>query len=263
MTDELDHSDDGLAEVLARWPAPRPIAAQTRALVAALTTELPTPTRLGRVRAGWALLRAQLQIVGREIWAASAVVMGFGLLVTLAAPARADALPFLLIAPLANALAISFVYGVADSPAEELERAAPVSPRLVLLARLLPLFAFNLALGVAMSVILRLAGVDTPLPLLIGLWLAPMTLLSALAFACAVLTGSASASIAVCLGLWATQIIRQTVGADDPPALIVLLPDLSSTMALPRLYPLAFVLLLLGLWIVGRHERPFRQGGVR
>src|SRR5512139_2769975 len=169
---------------LAAWSAPTPSAQETDRLVQALPAELPARHASRSGSTLWWLLRAQLRVVQQEIWLASALVMALGLFVTLTNQhdVSPEGAPFVLIAPLVAALGIAFLYGPAAEPALEIELAAPVSPRLVVLARLLLVFAFDLALALISSVVLVVVQSAWSLWPLVLMWLVPMTFLAALAF---------------------------------------------------------------------------------
>lgn len=262
--DELE----AITQKLGRWTAPEVQPEQTTALVKMLSGELQTsgitPKKMGASDMWWLLiLRAQIRVVQTEIWAASSVVMLLGLLVTLASYTsiqNPSALPFVLIAPLTTAFAISFLYGPTEEPAIEIELSTPVSQRLILLARLTLVFGFNLVLGFIISLLLSLSGLTTPLWMLIALWLAPMTFLSALAFVTGATSGNSGVSVLLIILLWTTQVVRQQLmvsprGSD----LVSFIPDLLAVETLPLLVVLGVLLVVIGLWVVGREERWLRS----
>jgi hypothetical protein len=201
----------------------------------------------------WLLLRAQAKVVHRDIWAASALIMMLGTAVTLAlhAPTSADtALPFVLVAPVVAAMGVAFVYGPAVDPTLEIELATPVSPRLVLLARLALVFGFDLGLGLAGSAILSLLRAEISFWPLVSAWLAPMAFLSALAFLLTISSLEPGVGMLVSLGLWIVQSVARFSPANNLP-----LPDLTADAARPWLWLLAFLLGGLGFWLAGGEER--------
>src|SRR5215468_2634945 len=128
---------------------------------------------------------------------ASAVVLVAGMFATLG-----TGTPFVaLFAPAVAAAGIAYAYGPAIDPAWELSQSMAVSDRMVLLARVLAVFALNAALGMAAS-----AGSGTAAAVTFG-WLVPMTAVSALALAVAVVTRSASAGSAAGLAAWAITVL--------------------------------------------------------
>ena len=235
---------------LPAWSAPAPTAAETDRLVRRLTAALPPAKQRQSWSSAFWLLRAQLRIVQQEIWIASALVMTLGLFVTLAqqADASVEALPFVLIAPLVAALGIVFLYGPAAEPALEIELAAPVSPRLIVLTRLLLVFAFDLALGLIGSAALVVASGAWTLWPLVDMWLAPMAFLASLAFLLAMLTGDPLIGAGVCLFLRGAQVLR-LFGPFRA------WPDFLASEAQGWLWLLALIFVGAAVWLAGREAR--------
>ena len=251
-TGSVDEADRlvPIVRQLADWPAPIPTAQQTDRLVQTLTAAMPAPSSR-RALMAW-LLRAQLRVVQHEIWLASAFVMTLGVLVTLTSQPglSAEMLPLALIAPLVAALGIAFLYGPAADPSLEIELATPVSPRLIVLVRLLLVFLFDLALGLIGSVALVIAAPRSEWSLwpLVALWLAPMTFLAALAFLLSMLFVDPLIGVSICLTLWGLQVLRVF-----PP--FATLPNWLSGDLQPWLWLTAVLCVGLALWLAGREER--------
>lgn len=238
---------------LADWPAPTPTTQETDRLVQALTASLPTQRSAQVWALTWWLLHAQLRVVQQEIWLASALVMVLGLFVTLTiqpGPAP-EMLPLVWVAPLVAAVGVAFLYGPAADPALEIELAAPVSPRLVVLARLLLVFAFDLMLGLLSSVVLVALRSGWSLWPLVLLWLAPMTFLAALAFLLSMLFVEPPISVSICLVLWGLQVIRAF-----PP--FAAFPNWLAHDWQPWLWLVTAICAGLALWLAGREERWLR-----
>lgn len=237
-----------MVQQLAARSAPIPTAQQTDRLAQTLTAAMPA--RSSRWALAVWLLRAQLRVVQHEIWLASAFVMTLGVLVTLTSlpGTSVELLPLALIAPLVAALGIAFLYGPAADPSLEIELATPVSPRLVVLVRLLLVFLFDLALGLIGSVALVMAHSDWSLWPLVLLWLAPMTFLAALAFLLSMLFVDPLISVSICLTLWGLPVLRVF-----PP--FATLPNWLSGEAQPWLWLTAVLCAGLALWLAGREER--------
>jgi hypothetical protein len=245
-----------LLQNLRAWPAPVPTPAATQRLVAALAPALPSARPTLTAAWPWLLLRAQVRVVRGELWLASALVLLLGALVTLALgrfPADAASLPFALLAPLVTAVGCAVLFGPASDPALELELATPASPRLVLLARLALVFAFNLALGLAGSAALAALRADVLLWPLVQAWLAPMAFLSALAFMLSVVFVEPLVGVLASLGLWGLQVLRPAILGGV--GLWRYLPDLASAETRGLLWLAAALLLLTALWLGGREER--------
>ena len=245
---------------LAEWEAPQATVQETARLVALLQaqTALQAANRWEKIRSRlqsywpWLLLRAQMRVVHSEIWAASALVMVLGILVTWATYRPGEMLAFAILAPVATALGIAYLYGPEVSPSLEVELATPASPRLVLLARLALVFGFNLGLGLLSSFLLAGLGIGSSLGGIIGAWLAPMTFLSALALFLSVLVQDASVGALLSLGVWIYSWIRQMDGLNE---LLTSLPNPAAAEARPWLWMLALLLGGIALWLSGREER--------
>jgi hypothetical protein len=254
---------EGIEEVgafLHRWRDVAPDPTAKAALMQRLLAELPEralPRRDARARMIWAwlILRSQLRLVHPATWAASALVIALGALVTLALyrPSQNGAeLPFVIFAPIVTACGVAFLYGLDADPALELQWATPVSARLILLARLALLFGFNLIITLVCSISLTLVQSQISLVPLIAAWLAPMTFLSALAFLLSVLFFDPLMSVLICLLIWVGVWARHFLALDS---LSFSIPDLLHGDYQPMLLIAAPVLLLIALWIAEREER--------
>lgn len=238
------------ARRLAEWTAPTPSREETDRLVHSLSAELPARRTRRSGSMLWWLLRAQLHVVQQEIWLASALVMALGVLVTLTTQSELSLqeAPFVLIAPLVAALGIAFLYGPAAEPALEIELATPISPRLVVLARLLLVFAFDLALALLSSLVLITAQSAWSLWPLILTWLAPMTFLVALAFLLSMIFSEPLVGAAICLTLWGVQVLRGFIP-------FILLPNLLAAETRPWLWLGALLCVGFAVWLAGSEER--------
>jgi hypothetical protein len=128
---------------------------------------------------------------------ASAVVLAAGIFATLG-----TGTPFVaLFAPAVAATGIAYAYGPGIDPAWELSQSMAVSYRMVLLVRVLAVFALDAALGLAAS-----AASVTAAAITFG-WLIPMTAVSALALATATVTRSAGAGATAGLAAWAITVL--------------------------------------------------------
>lgn len=257
---------EAVGAFLRQWRAPDADPAAKAHLLELLAAELPVPSAASlpakprlNLQWAWLLLRSQVRLVHPATWAASGLVIALGALVTLAfyQPTQTGTeLPFVLIAPLVAACGVAFLYGLEADPALELQLATPISPRVVLLARLALLFGFNLAVTLACSIVLALAQVQISLIPLVTAWLAPMTFLSALAFLLSVLFFDSLASVLISLLLWVGVALRRFV---DLPTFI--LPNLLQPSFYPVMLISAPLLVLLALILADREER--WAGGAR
>jgi hypothetical protein len=153
------------------------------------------------------LLRRQLSLIGAGIWAASLIVLVMGMILTYLFPYAGSPGPdvLALAAPIVAAAGIALIYGPENDPASEMEYATPISPALILLARLVLVYGYNLALALATSVLLWLLLGQVALWPLILSWLAPMLFLSALALALSVIWNSQAAIIAA-FSIWGLHV---------------------------------------------------------
>lgn len=106
-----------------------------------------------------------------------------------------------LLAPAVAAAGIGYAYGPGIDPAWELSASMAISDRMVLLVRALVVFAVYALLGLAASAASGIAAALT-----FG-WLIPMTLVSALALAAAMVARSASVGVAAGLSGWTIMVL--------------------------------------------------------
>ena len=150
------------------------------------------------------ILRSQIQLVKREIWPASAAVIGLGLTTALIAD-QASILTF--IAPLVAAASLATIYGVENDIASELTLATPTSPWKILLARLALVSGYNLILSLLASLVLSSVIPTEFMGTLVLSWLGPLTFLSALALVLSLVIGTGNAVI-ITYAAWTAQYIR-------------------------------------------------------
>ena len=215
---EWEALHQAIAASNARLPNPSPLAlqralARINALPVVNNHAAPQPIILAD---GWhtnpvggllLLLRRQFPLIGHGIWAASLIVLVMGMVLTYLFPyaggPSSDMLA--LAAPIVAAAGIALIYGPENDPASELECATPISPALILLARLVLVYGYNLALALATSVLLWLLPGQVALWPLILSWLAPMLFLSALGLALSVFWSS-QAAIIVAFSAWGLHV---------------------------------------------------------
>lgn len=253
LEEDTESSEDAAAllplmQALQTWQAPEASTAELTHLKGRLLAELTHPRPVWQPVFEtwfWSFLRAQLRIIRTEIWAASLLVMMIGVVVMLAQESSSTS-PLAFFAPLASAGGIAFIYGPAVDPPLEILLAGVVSNRLILLARLLLVFGFNLALGIAASLALALLKTELSLHELILVWLAPMTFLSALAFALGVLTKEPLLGALTSLMIWFLQFV-------DVIALFRI--NLTDPSARPLLIILGLLLAGIALWLADSEEQ--------
>jgi hypothetical protein len=106
-----------------------------------------------------------------------------------------------LIAPAVSAVGIAFAYGPGIDPAWELSSSCAVPDRMVLLTRVVAIFAVNAVLGLLAS-----AASGAVAALTFG-WLVPMTAVSALALAVAVAARSATVGAGAGVAAWVIAVL--------------------------------------------------------
>lgn len=266
MNDDRHLHDDQVRAFLSAWrDAPTDEHARTRLIMALKTIPLPAPhvqgTRLdarARVLQAWLILRAQRRVVGATLCVAMLLMMTLGAMVTLSLsqvdPNRSG-LAFVLVAPIIAAFGVAFLYGDDADPALELQAASPVSPRLIVLARLALVFTFDLVLALIASIFLAASSANITLLPLIAAWLAPMTCLSALAFLMSVLLFDPLISALLALALWAAVVARHI--AELP--FLQRLPDMLTPEARPVLYLIALIGVAFGVMLSVREDHLWKR----
>jgi hypothetical protein len=156
-----------------------------------------------KINSAWELLRAQIFLVHREMWPASAAIMLMGVVIALLSK-HIEAVYF--IAPLVAAASLTVLFGPAYDPAYELVMAAPTSPWRLLLARMSIVSVYNLLLVVIAGLFLLLIIPPNLFGSLILGWLGPMALLSALALLISLWIGTGNA-VTISYFLWIVQYI--------------------------------------------------------
>ncbi|MFG1926502.1 hypothetical protein [Cryptosporangium sp. NPDC048952] len=195
---------------------PHPAAAQPGAGDAAQ----PVPgygvpaRRLGR-RPGVAvrLVGAQVRILPRAVWPATALVLALGVTLAAIGPDQRAADLIGLIAPLVGALALAAL--PANDP--ELTVASGTSTRTVLLARLAVLSTWTAGLALLASLVL---SSNSTLATLVSSWLGPFALLSAVSVVGAVLWRP-TAGVSAAVALWGLRCVTRTPGAWEPLVTVV------------------------------------------
>jgi hypothetical protein len=149
------------------------------------------------------LLKSQSFLVHRELFPASAAVMGLGVIVALLSR-HMEVMN--LIAPMVAAGTLSILFGAEHDPAYELILATATSPWKVLLARLSLVSAYNLLLVLGVAAVLLIFIPPELLGMMVFGWLAPMAFLSALALLLSLWIGTGNAIVITYL-LWIVQYI--------------------------------------------------------
>jgi hypothetical protein len=237
-------------------PAPAVRAALTRA---ALDPQAP-PVRPRRLRFAAALLLAELRLVRPSVWVASVLVMAFAVALALTGGSGAGATVLSLVAPLVAVAGVAGVYGPERDPAFEALAVTATSPRVVLLARVTLVFAFDLALAVGASAVVHLGGPQTGLVSLVTGWLGPMALLSALSLLLAMWVGPNLAASAAG-ALWGLRVLTVGVPQLGEGWLATAMRQVWATS--PGTVTATLALLVAAAVLSRHHLRPGRPGALR
>jgi Putative zinc-finger len=189
-----------------------PAASMVRgALTRAALAPRQVPVRKRRLRFAGQLLRAEMRLVRPSVWLASMVVMTCAVVVAVAGgDPGAGATVLSLIAPLVAAAGIAGVYGPERDPAFEALAITVTSPRLVLLARVTLVFAYDLVLALAASALVHLGPPRVGIVHVVAGWLLPMTLLSALCLLLAMWIGP-NLALGLPASLWMLRLLTTAV----------------------------------------------------
>lgn len=200
----------------------------------------------------WQLLLAQIPLVRRQIWTASALVLTLGVGVTLALRYGADAF-LVLLAPLVAAIGIAFIYGPENDAPLEITLATPTSPRLILLARLTLVFGYNFLLGLLCSTLIALNGhAMVAVQLLLMQWLGPMLLLSAISLAASLRLGS-TAGVGIAVTLWGVRVMMTSSAMQLNLAMQQSLAVLNSTNVFTVVLAALILLVAVG-WLPNQEQ---------
>ncbi len=227
----------------------------------AMTSLLPQPkTRRERLSEWYplALLSSQILVLRHEIWLASALVLFLGLLVTLVTSQTPDTLLYSALAPLVAAAGVSVIYNGTSQSMLEIEDATRTSGPVLLLARLTLVFGFNLIFGLVGSTVLVFTHSGLHLMPLVMSWLAPMTILCALAFFLSIATADALLASGSSLLIWLVHLLLRRGENLNDFIRLVSFPGLSDPASRPMLFLAASLLVAAGLWLLelrSPHER--------
>jgi hypothetical protein len=218
---------------LSEWQAPQPSPADTRRLLARLTTELPahSPVRQAirehrqhRLAFLLATARAQVSLFGLGFWLVSALITLVGAGVVLSNVVPDQALVLRVSGPLLAYLGTIVAFRGRGARVLELELVCLPSPLQLALARLVIVLGYDVGLGLALSLVLWAGGSGQVLALTLA-WLMPLLLVAGLALLLSLrLSVQAAASLAY--GSWLAVLAIGTTSNLQAlllaPALIVL-----------------------------------------
>lgn len=219
---------------LSEWQAPQPSLAETRRLLARLTSELPAPSpvrlaiREQRQHHGaWLLAtaRAQVSLFGLGFWLVSALVTLLGVVVVLSNVRLDQELVLRASGPLLAYLGTIVAFRGRGARVLELELVCLPSPLQLAIARLVIVLGYDISLSLALSLLLWAGGSGQVLALTLS-WLMPLLLVAGLALLLSLrLSVQAAASLAYggWLAFLAMSLISRLQILLLAPALLVLL----------------------------------------
>jgi hypothetical protein len=168
------------------------------------------------------LCKSQVRLVSSAIWIACTLAT-LACLVPLLWPATATVPDLSLhiaiiqsfLTPVVAALSLAFLYGPETDDGLEIALSTPVSPRKILLSRLLVALCYNFALAFGVTV-LAVALHGGNIVLLVSFWVGPMLLLSGLSIALSVGIGTVAATT-VAGALWLLHLFVSSISALGAP----------------------------------------------
>ncbi|MEU7875913.1 zf-HC2 domain-containing protein [Dactylosporangium sp. NPDC049140] len=184
---------------------PVPDAARlVRTVLTRSALDRPPERRTGRLPAG--LVLAEARLIRLAVPIASALVLALGVAIVLAQGGAELVLS--LVAPIVAAAGVAGTYRSRRDPAAELVAATPTSGRMLLLVRIALVFGYDLVLALGASAALSAAGATgtAGLDALVGAWLGPMALLSALGLLVAVWFGP-DIALGAAVGVWVIRVL--------------------------------------------------------
>ena len=204
---------------------------------------------------GWLVFRAQIPLIHKSLWIASALVCLFGLVLILTMPLHtsphrhwAGNLLVLFIV-VTGASGCAFIYGSAVDPGFELAITTPTSVRFMMICRMMIVLGYNFLLGMLASAVFATVY-GGGLWGMVQLWLGPLLFLSSLCLMISLFVSSAFALICTA-AIEVLQTFPSTVashlGLSLPPF------DLGSTN--PTLLIGALLLIACSVFFVPRQPR--------
>ena len=173
---------------LDEWRAPVPSAADTQRLIARLTAQLPARSEVreairkhsGGLDVLLATGGAQVSLLGIRFWLVSGLVTVAGAIVVLSRLLPDEALVLRIAGPLLAYLGTAAAFRGRGARVLELEFACLPSPVQIVLARLVIVLGYDVALALGLSLVLWAGGSAQVLTLTLS-WLMPLLLVAGLA----------------------------------------------------------------------------------
>jgi hypothetical protein len=218
---------------LSEWQAPQPEPADTRRLLAVLSTELPAPSPVRQairerkprhVSGLMATARAQVSLFGLGFWLVSALVTLLGAAVVLSNVVSDQDVVLRASGPLLAYLGTIVAFRGRGARVWELELVCLPSPLQLAIARLVIVLGYDVGLSLALSLALWAGGSGQVLALTLS-WLMPLFLVAGLALLLS-LRFSVQTAAALAYGSWLAFLAISSISNLQAlllaPALIVL-----------------------------------------
>jgi hypothetical protein len=199
------------------------------------------------VRAWVRLARAQIELLEPPFWWSSLLLSALGLCLALGYGSTAAILCLVLLSPLIASAGVAYLFRPATHTLWELERLSPVQPFELLYARLALILLMNIALAIALLLVVWSHNTQMILWRLLLIWFGPMIGMSGIALFCSVRWNTIAGVIAP-IAVWVGLIVvgwRDTILSTTPTtAALVSQIDTSNVLLLS-----ASMVLILGLWL--------------
>jgi hypothetical protein len=218
---------------------------------------VPARSPMRRCAGALRLIGSQVRLVPWGIWLAGTLATLFCLL-PLVRPdffaARNISLHIAIIqsyiAPIAVAFSLAFIYGPENDVGLEITLSTPVSPRRILLSRLLLVLCYNFALALLVTLIaVALHGGN--FALLVSFWAGPMLLLSGLSLVFSVGI-SAVLGAGVAGGLWLLHLFISSISSFSSPDFFDRIPLAALWRTTPTILLMACLFFALAVIFVPR-----------
>jgi anti-sigma factor RsiW len=155
------------------------------------------------------ILAREARLLQSNLWVPSALALLLGLVLSMTVADRGDAgMVFGLVAPIVTAVGAAMVPWAESGGADDLVLTTRTSRQAVLLARLGIIVGYNALISLVCSILLAITGV-AGLGAILGHWVGPMLLLSAMTFALSVWFGVRAGFV----GLGAVGLLRVMLGS--------------------------------------------------
>ncbi|MBI5928534.1 MAG: hypothetical protein HY862_04455 [Chloroflexi bacterium] len=258
-SDEAAEALISAMQALQQWPNPPASNTEIQKLLHQLSNESLASTTGQRLNSRWVwlILQSQLRIIRKELWAASALVILLGTLVTFVSyqPNTDTFAPLVIFAPVMAAIGVALLYDAEYETQLEIEDATPAGILLILLARLLLIFSFNLVMTLGGSILLALTRSEISLGPLILAWLLPMTFLSSIAFLMSVVLRNTPFSIATSLVIWSAHVLLTQAKPTQAIIYALSMPGLREASTRPFLLVAAALALLTTFLFLEKSDR--------